>query len=135
MKTIEQIIENENYKRLTSDLDSRVAEIAEKIRIILTQLEEDSIDNYGIVTREANCGASRSYLAVNDDEYGCPVSSLEDSTSYHYCGDFHCWIGAATNKQKLTFLNKAKKLFQILDERKEKVCTDIESALKAAEGL
>lgn len=136
MKTIDEIINNEKYKRLNGALVDRSIEIAGKIRQAMQTAEIQQVGDYSIQTVRSNCGYSTTdlYVRVECDDYP-EYHCLETKISDYYCNDFHCWIEQATGKERLKFLNDAKSVMEKIDAIKQKRIEDVEEALKATEGL
>lgn len=137
MKTLDEIINNADYKKLNGELFDRSFELAEKIRKAMLTAELRSIDNYFIRTVSAGSGFSDTalYIAVRDDDGELEFRSLEHRYSHFYLQDFNCWIEAADDKDRLRFLNDAKTLLIDIDEIKQKRIDDIKSALDATTAL
>lgn len=139
MKTIDQIINNENYKKLNAALVNRVIEIAEKIKEECLKLDLDDCDSFrlGGYTFQVRETKSRSgysqynlYMYTERD-----FVAIDEITSYYYMNDFNCWIRASNNSEKLQFLQHAKAIFADIDAEKEERCESIESALKETENF
>lgn len=137
MKTLDEIINNADYKRLNCALLDRSFELAEKIRKAMLVAELRSIDNYFIRTVCSRSGFSETslYVAVRDDDGELEFRSLEHSFSHYYSQDFNCWITAAEGKDRLKFLNDAKMLLIEIDKEMQKRIDDINSALVANSGF
>lgn len=136
MKTIDEIINNENYKRLNGALVDRSIEIAGKIRRAMETAEINKVGDYSIKTVRSGSGFSTTKLYVQvecDDypEYHC----LELEESEYFCNDFNCWMQKASGKERLKFLNDAKNVMEEIDAIKHKRMEDVKDALKATEGL
>lgn len=127
-KTIDQIINNENYKSLNRSLEDRSVEIAEIIRKAMYEIQVYEIGDYKICKAATRSGFSKEYLGMLNDE-GWRFNSLEDIGSYYYAGDFNAWIQAATTKQRIQFLNAARSIFDEIDRIKNSRCEQIEAAL------
>lgn len=134
MKTLDQIIENENYTRLNGALVERSVELAKKIRQAMDTAEITEVGDFRICTLKANCGYSDRTLHILNDET-MSYSSLEHTDSYYFCGDFNCWVESANGKDRLRFLNSAKRILEEIDAIKEKRISDVEQALKNVENL
>lgn len=134
MKTLDEIINNENYKRLNGILVDRTIEIAKKVRQAMDTAELTEVGDFRICVVRSNCGYSdRTLYVVNDESF--ERRSLEHYESYYFCNDFNCWIEAATGSDRLRFLNSAKRILEEIDTIKEKRINDVENALKAVENL
>jgi len=136
MKTIDEIINNENYKRLNGALVDRSIEIAGKIREAMQSAEIKEVGDYSIQTVRSRSGFSTTdlYVLAECDDY--PVyHCLEIENSKHFANDFNCWMQKATGKERLKFLNDAKSVLEEIEAIKQKRMEDVEDALKAVEGL
>lgn len=134
MKSIDEIINREDYKKLNEALKERSIQIAKMLRGLMYELEIGQLGDYRICEVKGN-GCSEDYLGIlvdgTDEEY----HSLEHGKSFHYANDFHCWIQAATGQERLQFLNAAKTLFEEIDNMKTERCQKIENALSETESL
>lgn len=137
MKTLDEIINNENYERLNGALVDRSIELAEKIRKAMLSAEMTEVGDYSIHTVRSNSGFSNTSLYIEvPSDYDYPeYRSLENSTSTYYCNDFDCWIEAAKGKDRLKFLNDAKSILNEIDTIKQKRIANVEKALKEVECL
>ena len=87
MKTIDEIVNRNDYKSLNKALNERVKEIAEIIRKKMYCLQIEELDYYRICEVKSGSGSSDDYLAIGD---GYAVRSLEsDGEYYFWCR--HCW--------------------------------------------
>ena len=128
MRTLEEIINRNDYTRLTHDLNGRVQELAKVVRNKMVELDLYELKNYyyQIRTLHSSCG-DYSYLECYEDEE--LEGSLEDNSSFCYCGDFNARVCAASNKSKLIFLNNVKAILQELDETETKQVEEINKAI------
>lgn len=127
MKTIDEIVNRNDYKSLNQSLNDRVKEISKIIRKKMYELEITELDDYRICEVKSRSGFSDDYLAI-DDEYA--FGSLESDGEYYFCNDFNCHVNAATYHQKLKFLNNSRNLFNLLDSIETKKCDEIKNALE-----
>lgn len=139
MKTIDEIINNENYKKLNNALIERVIEIAEKIKEECIKLDLDDCDSFRlggctfqIHKTKSNSGYSQYNLYMYTER---DLVAIDEKSSYYYMNDFNCWIRASNNSEKLQFLQHAKAIFADIDAEKEERCKSIESALKETENF
>ena len=104
-KTVDQIVNNENYVRLNKALEDRSVEIASLLRKEMQKLHIEEIGDYSVRTVRSRSGYSYTslYIVTDDLEY----NSLENTKSCYYCGYFNCWIQAETTQQRIQFLNSA----------------------------
>lgn len=139
MKTLDEIINNENYNRLNGALVERSIELAEKIRKAMLTAEITKVGDYSIRTVRSN-GYSNKALYIETTQwwdYDChpEYRSLEQTTNSYFCNDFNCPIKAARGRDRLKFLNDAKSILQKIDNFKQQRIANVENALKAVEGL
>ena len=127
MKTIDEIVNRNDYKSLNEALNERVKEIAEIIRKKMYYLQIEELDDYRICEVKSNSGFSDDYLAV-EDVYA--YRSLEADGEYYFCNDFNCKVCAASYQQKLEFLNNSRNLFNLLDSIETKKCDEIKNSLE-----
>ena len=140
MKTLDEIINNENYEKLNGALIERSVELAEKIRKAMRSAEVTEIGDYSIRTVSSYSGFSDTSLYVVaevGDELGSKLEyrSLEATKSKYFCGDFSCWITSAKGKDRLKFLNDAKSLLEKIEDIKQKRMEEVEIALNEVNGL
>lgn len=140
MKTLDEIINNENYKKLNGALIDRSIELAEKIREAMRSAEITELGDYSIRTVSSHSGFSDTSLYIEVDvesnwggetEYRC----LETSESRYLMNDFNCRIKAAKGKDRLKFLNDAKDIINEIETIKQKRMKEVENALNATDGL
>ena len=158
MKTIDEILNRNDYQRMTVQLKERVQEIAHKVRLKLVELDLED-EEVGISIKDANgcnvdyvvlrCASITSNSCGNYDFLGIDVSSNEDSRNgwtclhsledinkdYYYAQDYNAPIHGATNKEALRFLNAAPQLFKMLDEVEEKQVQDVKDVLYKTKNL
>lgn len=129
---IYEILNRNDYVRLTAKLKSRVEELAKRIREKMEDLDIANDDNFdngeigvdGVVVRVVSIKRQTfgeyEYLSIKREGecYGeSSWYSLEDiGKEYYYAGDFTAKVVGATNKEALSFLNVAKKLIEGLGE-------------------
>lgn len=145
-KTLDEILNRNDYVRLSESLKEQTKEIAKRIRTKMVELDinNDSFDNGEIgadgvtvcvKSRKSNAG-SYEFLAIKrkGDYYGeAEWYSLEDvGKDYYFAGDFNAEIVGASNKEALAFLNVAKKLIEGLGEVEDKLMNSVQTALKNA---
>lgn len=133
-KSIDEIVNDENYTRLNEALKDRSIEIAKIIHNEMDKLQISEIGDYKICEVKTNSGFSEEYLGMlEDDGYG--YTSLERTKSCYYAGDYNCWIEAAKTKNRIQFLNAARSIFDAIDEIKKNRCAEINSALSETENF
>ena len=136
-KEIYEILNRNDYVRLTAKLKSRVEKLAKSIREKMEDMDIANDDNFfhgeigvdGVVVRVVSIKRQTfgeyEYLAIKRKGECFGESSwysLEDiGKEYYYARDFSAKIVGASNKEALAFLNVAKKLIEglgnIEDER------------------
>ncbi len=133
-KSINEIVNNENYKNLNEALIDRSIEIAGIIRNEMNKLQISEIGNYKICEVKSHSGFSEEYLGMLEDNvHG--YTSLERTKSCYYTGDYNCWIEAATTRDRIQFLNAARSIFDAIDEIKENRCAEINFVLSETENF
>ena len=129
---IYEILNRNDYVRLSAKLKSRVEELAKRIREKMEELDIENDDDFDsgeigidnvvvrVVSMKRRTFGEYEYLAIKRDGecYGeASWYSLEDiGKEYYYAGDFTAKVVGASNKEALSFLNVAKKLIEGLGE-------------------
>ena len=67
MRTIEEVLKRDDYKRLSSELSDMVADIAKSVRKKMEQLDLKELGDYVIVLVNSNSGYWNEYLSVKDN--------------------------------------------------------------------
>lgn len=141
-KSIDEIINRDDYTRLTKALKDRTEEIAVKVKRKMKDLDLDEmiINGFKIVVKKYSADYGQYHSDKLSIERYCPVDydggyyeylSLEDiNESYYLAGDYKCKIEGASNKQALKFLNSAKKIFEYLDDTESEQVNDVTKALE-----
>ena len=131
MKTLEEVINRQDYVKLSSELNERVQELAHKVVSKMTELDVKELPEFDIDVRTVTCnsGYSERYLFDEDGR------SLETKCMFYYGGDFNCKITPASSKSKLQFLNSCRDIFNELDSIETSKCDDIKKALSDNEYL
>ena len=142
---LNQILDRDDYKRMTAALKEKVEEVARRIRQKMDELDiiddedfdngEIGVDN--IVVRSmrvrSNSGFTYEFLGIKryEEEYNHAYwASLEDiEHTFYFCSDLYAKVNGATNKEALAFLNVASKLIIGLGEVEEKKAKDIQTIL------
>lgn len=139
MKTLEEIINREDYKTLNEALKDRAIELAEKLKTLCFELDLEACDSFRLADItfqlrkvKTNSGFSQWNLYMYTER---GFVAIDERSSYYYVNDFNCWIKASNNSEKLYFLNHAKTIFTEIDEEINAKCNAIESALKDVENL
>ena len=140
-KEIYEILNRNDYVRLTAKLKSRVEELAKRIREKMEDLDIANDDNFydgeigvdAVVVRVVSIKEYK-YLAIKREGkcYGeSSWYSLEDiGKEYYYAGDFSAKVVGASNKEALAFLNVAKKLIEGLGNIEDERVNNLQTALK-----
>lgn len=142
---LNQILERDDYKRMTVALKEKVEEVAKRIRQKMDELDiinDDDFDNgeigvENIVVRsvevKSNSGFTYEFLGIKryEEEYNHTYwASLEDiEHTFYFCSDLNAKVYGATNKETLAFLNVAAKLIEGLGEIEKKKADEIQKAL------
>lgn len=146
-KSIDEIINRDDYARLTKTMKDRTEEIAVKVRRKMNDLDLDEmiINGFKIVVKKysADYGQYHSdklsierHCVYNYNEEYNEYVSLEDiNESYYLAGDYKCWITGASNKEALKFLNSAKKIFEYLDDTESEQVNDVTNALEETKDM
>lgn len=146
-KSIDEIINRDDYTRLTTALKDRTEEIAVKVRRKMNDLDLDTIkvDGLTLTVKKYSADYGQYHSDKLSIERYCPVDydggyyeylSLEDiNESYYLAGDYKCKIEGASNKQALKFLNSAKKIFEYLDDTESEQVNDVTKALEETKDM
>ena len=146
-KSIDEIINRDDYARLTKALKDRTEEIAVKVRRKMNDLDLDEIyiEGMTLIVKEYSADhgqyhfdnlSIKQYCAVDYDGGYDEYLSLEDiNESYYAYDDFNCKIEGASTKQALKFLNSAKKIFEYLDEIETQQVNDVNKALEETKDM
>ena len=144
-KEIYEILNRNDYVRLTAKLKSRVEKLAKRIREKMEDLDiannddfyrgEIGIDNVVVRVKSIKSRAGEyEFLSIKREGecYGeSSWYSLEDiGKEYYYAGDFSAKVVGASNKEALAFLNVAKKLIEGLGNIEDERVNNIQIALK-----
>ena len=144
-KEIYEILNRNDYVRLTAKLKSRVEKLAKSIREKMEDLDiannddfyrgEIGIDNVVVRVKSIKSRAGEyEFLAIKREGecYGeSSWYSLEDiGKEYYYAGDFSAKVVGASNKEALAFLNVAKKLIEKLGNIEDERVNNLQIALK-----
>lgn len=146
-KSIDEIINRDDYARLTKALKNRTEEIAVKVRRKMQDLDLDEmiINGFKIVVKKYSANQGQYHFDNLSIKRYCPVDynggyyeylSLEDiNETYYAYDDFKCKIEGATAKQALKFLNSAKKIFSYLDEIETQQVNDVTKVLEETKDM
>lgn len=145
-KEIYEILNRNDYVRLTAKLKSRVEELAKRIREKMDYLDITDDDNFDngeigiddvvvrVVSMKRRTFGEYEYLAIKrkgECHGDYKWYSLEDvGKEYYYAGDFTAKVVGATNKEALAFLNVAKKLIKGLGDIEDERVNNLQIALK-----
>ena len=143
--TLDEILNRNDYVRLTATLKTIAEEIAKRIREKMEDLDiannddfyrgEIGIDNVVVRVKSIKSRAGEyEFLAIKREGEGSGESSwysLEDiGKEYYYAGDFSAKVVGASNKEALAFLNVAKKLIEGLENIEDERVNNLQIALK-----
>ena len=146
-KSIDEIINRDDYTRLTKTLKDRTEEIAVKVRRKMNDLDLYTIKVDGLTLTVKKYSADygqyhsdklsieRHCIDDYKEEYNEYVSLEDINESYYLAGDYKCWITGASNKEALKFLNSAKKIFEYLDEIETQQVNDVTKALEETKDM
>lgn len=146
-KSIDEIINRDDYTRLTKTLKDRTEEIAVKVRRKMNDLDLDEmiINGFKIVMKKYSADYGQYHSDKLSIERHCiddynevynEYVSLEDiNESYYLAGDYNCRITGASNKEALKFLNSAKNIFEYLDEIETQQVNDVTKALEETKDM
>ena len=141
-KTLDEILNRNDYVRLTATLKTRVEEIAKRIREKMEELDilnDDRFDNGeigvdGVVVRVVSIKKQTfgeyEYLAIKREGESSWYSLEDIGKEYYYAGDFSAKVVGASNKEALAFLNVAKKLIEGLGNIEDELVNNLQTALK-----
>ena len=141
---IYEILNRNDYVRLSAKLKSRVEELAKSIREKMEELDIENDDDFDsgeigiddvvvrVVSMKRRTFGEYEYLAIKREGecYGeSSWYSLEDiGKEYYYAGDFSAKVVGASNKEALAFLNVAKKLIEGLGDLEQKRVESVKAA-------
>ena len=141
---IYEILNRNDYVRLSAKLKSRVEELAKRIREKMEELDIENDDDFDsgeigidnvvvrVVSIKRRTFGEYEYLAIKREGECYNEAawySLEDiGKEYYYAGDFTAKVVGATNKEALAFLNVAKKLIEGLGELEQKRVESVKAA-------
>ena len=143
--TLDEILNRNDYIRLTATLKTIAEEIAKRIREKMEDLDiannddfyrgEIGIDNVVVRVKSIKSRAGEyEFLAIKREGecYGeSSWYSLEDiGKEYYYAGDFSAKVVGASNKEAIAFLNVAKKLIEGLGNIEGESVKNLQIALK-----
>ena len=143
--TLDEILNRNDYVRLTATLKTIAEEIAKRIREKMEDLDiannddfyrgEIGIDNVVVRVKSIKSRAGEyEFLSIKREGecYGeSSWYSLEDiGKEYYYAGDFSAKVVGASNKEALSFLNVAKKLIEGLGNIEDERVNNLQIALK-----
>lgn len=137
MKTLDEIIQRDDYYRATSQLITRAREIAEKACSKFVEL--DLFDFDGFVVAHTNPQNSyRGYvIAIVDNDingYG-HAKILNTNRASSFTNQDGIFFEDANTRDFLRFLNAAKSLFINLDKQETEQVAEIESVMKSVESM
>lgn len=135
-KSLDAILNRQDYKRLTEQLKERVSEIAKLIHKKMDELDVDTVygEPFKVMVYSGNSNVGEySYLAYYKNE---TYESLEEpGCHYYYGGDYMCYIKGVSNKRALQFLNSAKKIIEQLSEIEDQKAAEVSKALADTQDL
>lgn len=146
-KNFNEILQREDYVRLTANLKERTEEIAQLIKSKMVQLdlEDETIEVEGV--KIAIKGVSSNYgryefLAIeNTGEFSSEYGekdwwSLQDvNHTFYYAGDFTARVPGCSNKDALRFLNVAGAIISLLGKAEQEQIDEVQNVLAETEDL
>lgn len=139
MKTLEELIERNDYKVVNSRLRKRCVELAEKLlkaaKLIGLDEEEQFILGgltFTIRTLKPRCGFSEDVIYLH---YNGVMEVINREMSYYFCNDFNFFVNSASSRAFLEFLNNAKKVFADLESVQDAQIKEMSKAIEEAEAL
>ena len=141
-KTLDEILNRNDYVRLTATLKTRVEEIAKRIREKMEELDILNDDNFEngeigvddvvvrVVSIKKQTFGEYEYLAIKREGESSWYSLEDIGKEYYYAGDFSAKVVGASNKEALAFLNVAKKLIEGLGNIEDERVNNLQTALK-----
>lgn len=138
MKTIDEVIKRNDYKKLVPRLNEKSIEIAQLILRKMIELDcEDVCFKVGAYIRcnkYSGDGGTETHLVVEND-YG-QIYSLNVLKGYHLNGNFsNVFIEPADNKMRLVFLNSVQNILEQLIHLEDTLTIQVESALREVESI
>ena len=136
-KTIDEILNRNDYSRLTEQMRQRVEEIAERIHYKLDDLDIANDSNYhngeicysDVIVRVARYSCNDDFYTTLTIKSGDVWHTLERVGREAGFDDGNYIRGRATNNECLAFLNVARKLIEGLGYIEEKKAEAIQKAL------
>ena len=136
-KTIDEILNRNDYSRLTEQMRQRVEEIAERIHYKLDDLDIANDSDYhngeicysDVIVRVARYSCNDDYYTTLTIKSGDVWHTLERVGREFGFDDGNYIRGRATNNECLAFLNVARKLIEGLGYIEEKMAEAIQKAL------
>lgn len=139
MKTLEELIERNDYKVVNSRLRKRCVELAEKLlkaaKLIGLDEEEQFILGgltFTIRTLKPRCGFSEDVICLH---YNGEMEVINREMSYYFCNDYNFYVKSASSRAFLEFLNNAKKVFADLESVQDAQIKEMSKAIEEAEAL
>lgn len=135
MKTLEEIIERNDYKKISENLANKVEELADKITQKMVDLDIKELDDLEVFEVRGQHFSQYFLRIAFPDRYSgvlniCKNSTYGNSRSGEYfANDFNCWINFAKNKDALYFLNNLQRYLSLLDETETEKVREAEKAL------
>lgn len=139
MKTLQQIIERNDYVRINKAMRERVREIAEIIRNKMDDLDIEQGCDGGVTIKHGIEWHDYSVCAfktnATTDYFLCArcaqgyFYNLENDFEGYWRGDFGCFMVPASPKLLVMFLNDVQQILEKLDAIETKKVSEIENAL------
>lgn len=139
MKTLDELIERNDYKVVNARLRKRCAALGEKLLKACQLIELDEEEEFqlggltfSIRTLKPRCGFTEDIIFLHDGE---DRYAINRELSYYFCNDYNYYVNAAPSKIFLRFLNNAKLVFADLEAAQNNVMKDMTKALADTEEL
>lgn len=119
MKTLEELIQRDDYKTVNQKMRKRCVELAEKLMKACQLIGLDELDGFelggqtfSISTLKPRCGYTEDIIYMH---YGHEYYAINREMSYYFCNDYNFHVEAASSRVFLAFLNNAKAIFEELE--------------------
>lgn len=139
MKTLEELIERNDYKVVNARLRKRCAELGEKLLKACQLIELDEEEEFqlggitfSIRTLKPRCGFTEDIIYLHDGEDRYAINRV---LSYYFCNDYNYYVNAAPSRVFLHFLNKAKFVFADLEAAQNDIVKEMTKSLQETEAI
>ena len=139
MKTLDELIERNDYKVISTRMRKRCVELAEKLLKASQLVGLDKFDEFrlgclvfSIKTLKPRCGFSEDIIYLH---YNGELMAINREMSYYFCNDYNFYVNSATNRAFLYFLNHAKAVFADMEAEQNKLIEEMTFSLQETEAL